>query len=248
MIPERGDFMKKLVCIIVFCFVLTTLITGQEKIKYGNIPYGISIEEAIEIYGSIYDSCSEYTSYGFDCRFIDFTALRPMFQNIFGTVTTLSFATTSGWKTFNKNFTRILALREKIDEKRSDETTLYFLHDGIQTKLFMIKRNYGIIEYANMQEIYLANKAAITERLLINPHELSGTYDYYSSGSRSERAYTCIWEKNNERIVLYIANTFSNTGGIAYISNIFFKEYENLYINKRNTEQNAAIESAKEKF
>ena len=47
--------MKKYLFVI-FCFILTiSYIFPQEKIKYGNIPYGMSIEKVIETYSTLYD-------------------------------------------------------------------------------------------------------------------------------------------------------------------------------------------------
>jgi hypothetical protein len=225
---------------------ITVLGFTQEKIRYGNIPYGISIETAIQRYSSIYDSCKEETySTFFNCTFVDFTALRPMFQNLFGVITTSRSGYTSAWTKFDKNFTRILVLSE-TNEKT--EEILYFLNNNGQSKLFMVRRRAGIDSGVRAEQTYVANKIAVTERLGVNPRELSGTYDYYNSGSRSVRAYTCIWEKNNERIVLYVADDFENTGGFMYISNIFWREYESIYIQKRNTEQNTARETAGNQF
>jgi hypothetical protein len=245
--------MKKNICVLILFFVFSFTLTSQEKIRYGNIPYGISIEEAIKRYSSIYDTCKEETySYFFNCTFIDFTALRPMFQNIFGDITTFSMGYTSAWKKFDDGFTRILLLGEEYtlwDGRTAYEyTNLYFIKDREQSKLFMVSRRGGVEKRGDVRETYLNNKSVVTDLLKMNPRELSGTYDYYSSGSCSVRAYGCIWEKNNERVVLYAADDIGNTGGFIYINNPLWREYENLYINKRNSAQNTAMESARNQF
>ncbi len=111
----------------------------------------------------------------------------------------------------------------------------------------MVARRGGVDRSSVAKETYLTNKTAVTEILRVNPTELPGKYDYYSSGSRSADAYTCIWEKNNERIVLYGANDISNTGGFMYVSIPLWQEYENNII-KRQNDQNAAKESAQHNF
>jgi hypothetical protein len=200
--------MKKNICFIIVFIIIPFFVSAQEKIRYGNIPYGITIEQAVERYNGIYDSCKEETSsYSFNCTFIDYTALRPMFQNIFGVITTFRSGYTSAWTKFNKDFTRILNLGEKINEK-TIYTVLYFLNKNGQTKLFMVSRDASIESTSNPESTYLANKSAIVERLGVNPRELPGTYDYYNSGSRSVNVFTAIWEKNNERVVLYFSNSY----------------------------------------
>jgi hypothetical protein len=242
--------MKRNICFIIVFVIIVVSTFSQEKIRYGNIPYGISIEQAIERYKELYDSCEEETSsYSFNCTFIDFTALRPMFQNIFGVITTFRLGYTSAWTSFDKNFTKILSLGEKINEKNTIYTELYFLNNKGQTKLFMVSRGASIESTNDPARTYSTNRSAITERLGLNPRELSGTYDYYSSGSRSVDAFTDIWEENNERVVLYVADSYFNGGaGLLYISNTYWREYENLYIQKRNAEQNTAKDAAKNQF
>jgi len=244
--------MKKLVLVFLAVFV-SVFAFSQEKIRYGNIPYGISIEEAVGKYKPLYNECKEETS-SFDCTFIDFTALRPMFQNIFGNITTFSRGYTSAWTPFDKNITRILKLGETKPYPNpnagtyTEWTMLYFKKDNEQTKLFLVSRRGGIENYGNAQNIYSTNKSAITEIMGVRPRELSGKYDYYNSGSRSANAFVSIWEKNNERVVLHIADAIGNPGGFMYFSIPLWNEYENLCIAKQRAVENASKEAAKNNF
>jgi hypothetical protein len=243
--------MKKLVFMFL-AVVVSISAFAQEKIKYGNIPYGISIEQAIERYSSIYDTYREETGgEPFYCVFIDFTALRPMFQNIFGNITTFSSGYTSAWTPFDKNFTRILNLGERMTRQNGstyiEYTTLYFSIINGQTKLFMVARRGGVEIVGNTALTYTNNKSAVTELLGVNSRELSGQYHYYSSGRRSSNASVCVWEKNNERIILRVSNEFiENVGGFMYVSIPLWNEYEKLYIAERNRKENEAKNSAVE--
>ena len=131
-------------------FVLAFPIVAQERLRFGHIPWGISIEQAIERFGPIYDVYREETgTRAFNADFIDFTALRPMFTNVFGEITPSRVSRTSAWRSFDSSFTRILRLGETrtIPQRTgvrtyTEWTVLYFKYINGQSRLFMVARKH----------------------------------------------------------------------------------------------------------
>jgi phage anti-repressor protein len=235
--------MKKYFIVISFIILSVGNIFTQEKIKYGNIPYSMSVEEIIKIYGPLYDDIYQNDNLSITIDFLGFTAIRPYFKDIYGEV-----PGRSNNYYLDRRFTKELSLIEK-NGRDNLYTTLYFLLNNNKTELFMVTRESHGGRYDNVQERHVSNRDTVSEILKLRPQNLQGNYEYYSSGYRTEEGYVSVWETNTERIILHIGKAgLISHGSYLYISKRFWNEYVKLYVQERNRKMNENREGARSSF
>jgi hypothetical protein len=154
--------MRKIIAIGITVFVIYPAF-GQKYVKYGEIPYGISIESFLSEYGNEYiEARSEH---GFSVRMAEYVALRSQLATIIG-----KEPNNSNIDRLDGTLTRVLRIEEKDDDSEWI-TNIYFLINDNTTKLFMVEK---CNEHSgnNLVSDYQNRKTTITN-ILNNPPQRS---------------------------------------------------------------------------
>ena len=218
---------------ILFCYFLvfsSFFAFSQEKIRYGSIPYGITLEQAIERYTSLYDRVSHFNepNRSITISSLNFTAIRPFFIDVYGEVPTRPD------NFLSRSYTELLRLTENINGENIT-TNLYFIKKNNTTKLFMVSRPASGNRNDSAQVRHDNNKIAVSEVLNIRARDLSGNYEYYFNGYYSTAGLVSIWETNDERIFLHTTRSGINTfSEFLHISKTLWNEYAQIFVDERN--------------
>ncbi len=184
--------MKRLIIISAVMLILTISLSAETELKYGNISYGITIEEFQEIYGADYKE-TEYH----ELRFGFFQSLLNSFENSF-----------SRWRTVGMSFdNEITKLLRKIDNETGITTVAYFSSTSETTRLFMVEKRFKS-EYGDYVLAFDTIEGQLTGIIGTHPQISEGYYSnlYMENNNLIGVGKVGIWNKNNEEIFLALGS------------------------------------------
>lgn len=231
---------KKMVLIMLLLLVVSFSF-AFDKIKYGNIPYGISIEEFLTNYAPLYDSC----------RVNDAVTIYPEdVTNYVEIKNKATFLETTPWPVIQEH-TKEYVVSEKDTKGQSIYTYLYFFKNGNTSKLFWIVKRAPFEKYGNTEQEHatIVNNinGVVGKKYGLYTH---GTYESWMYYKMTPKTSTITeWYLPDQTIVICSSSDASSSqskGYFIYYSPTLLNEYSSL-ISSETTKFRAQAELEKQK-